>query len=487
MADIPINAVHRRIQYTSSGSAGPYNFAFAILDEGDLAVYDSTTLKILTTHYTVSLSSDGTGSITFTSGNEPASSNIVTITSDQAVARTSDFTTGGDFKAATINDELDRITIIQQQLESLVRRCIQIDAFANRDISDSGAGPLAFPYDDTVADQADKAVVFGAAGTTLVAGPSTTDISSAATNATAAATSATASATSATAASTPATAASTSATAAATSATNASSSADAAAATAAGIRWKDRTKAATTANITLSGAQTIDGISIVASDRVLVKNQSSSEDNGIYIAAAGAWARATDMDAWLEVPSAACAVEQGTVNADRTYICTADTGGTLETTAITWAQFGGGDVVAANNGTEFTESTFKTNLNMEAGVDFQAYDADTLKADTADVLTAGFANTIHDLGTITSGTVTPNEANGNMQKMVNNGAHTLAVPANDCTMIIQVTNDSSAGTVTTSAYDIVDGDSLTTTNGDDFFYYITNMGTFTLLTVKALQ
>jgi len=71
--------------------------------------------------------------------------------------------------------------------------------------------------------------------------------------------------------------------------------------------------------------------------------------------------------------------------------------------------------------------------------------------------------------------------------MVNNGAHTLAVPANDCTMIIQVTNDSSAGTVTTSAYDIVDGDSLTTTNGDDFFYYITNMGTFTLLTVKALQ
>jgi len=101
MADIPINAVHRRIQYTSTGSAGPYSFAFAILDEGDLAVYDSTTLKTLTTHYTVSLGSAGTGSITFTSGNEPTSGNIVTITSDQAVARTSDFTTGGDFKAAT--------------------------------------------------------------------------------------------------------------------------------------------------------------------------------------------------------------------------------------------------------------------------------------------------------------------------------------------------------------------------------------------------
>jgi len=167
MADIPINAVHRRIQYTSTGSAGPYSFAFAILDEGDLAVYDSTTLKTLTTHYTVSLGSAGTGSITFTSGNEPTSGNIVTITSDQAVARTSDFTTGGDFKAATINDELDRITIIQQQLESLVRRCIQLDAFANRDISDSGAGPLAFPYDSTPADQANKFILFDAAGTAL--------------------------------------------------------------------------------------------------------------------------------------------------------------------------------------------------------------------------------------------------------------------------------------------------------------------------------
>jgi len=129
----------------------------------------------------------------------------------------------------------------------------------------------------------------------------------------------------------------------------------------------------------------------------------------------------------------------------------------------------------------------RTTLGLAIGTNVQAYDADTLKADTADVLTAGFANTIHDLGTITSGTVTPDEANGNMQKMVNGGAHTLSVPANDCTLIIQVTNDGSAGTVTTSAFDIVDGDDLTTTNGHDFFYYITNMDSFSLLTVKALQ
>ena len=115
------------------------------------------------------------------------------------------------------------------------------------------------------------------------------------------------------------------------------------------------------------------------------------------------------------------------------------------------------------------------------------YDADTLKADTADVLTAGYACTVHDAGTKASGTYTPDEADGNMQKAVNGGAHTLAVPANDCTLVIQYTNNASAGTITTSAYTIVDGDTLTTTNGHDFFFYITNSDAFSLLTVKALQ
>jgi hypothetical protein len=115
------------------------------------------------------------------------------------------------------------------------------------------------------------------------------------------------------------------------------------------------------------------------------------------------------------------------------------------------------------------------------------YDADTLKADTADVLTAGFAVTIHDAGTKSSGTYTPDEADGNMQKFVNGGAHTLAPPANDCTLVLQQTNNASAGTITTSGFTLVDGDDFTTTDGDDFFLYITNSDAFSLLTVKALQ
>ena len=125
MADIPINDVARRVQFTSSGSAGPYSFSFAVLSTSDLAVYQNATLKTLTTHYTVSLSADGTGTITFTSGNAPASGVIVTINSDQAVARTSDFTTGGDFKAATINDDLDRLTISDQQIAEITNRAVR--------------------------------------------------------------------------------------------------------------------------------------------------------------------------------------------------------------------------------------------------------------------------------------------------------------------------------------------------------------------------
>lgn len=81
-----------------------------------------------------------------------------------------------------------------------------------------------------------------------------------------------------------------------------------------GLTPKAPVKAATTANITLSGAQTIDTISIIAGDRVLVKNQTSSQNNGIYVAAAGAWSRSTDMDSLTpidEVNGAWVAIQQG--------------------------------------------------------------------------------------------------------------------------------------------------------------------------------
>lgn len=103
--------------------------------------------------------------------------------------------------------------------------------------------------------------------------------------------------------------------------------------------WKAPVKAATTANITLSGAQTIDGISIIAGDRVLVKDQTTGSENGIYVCAAGAWARSTDADTASEVEGMALTVQQGTSNADTTWLQTADNV-TLGTTSLVFTQIG---------------------------------------------------------------------------------------------------------------------------------------------------
>lgn len=93
-----------------------------------------------------------------------------------------------------------------------------------------------------------------------------------------------------------------------------------------GIRWKSPVKALASSNITLSGAQTIDGVSIVAGDRVAAIGQTTASARGIYVAAAGAWTRASDLAAGSSAASIVFAVEQGTAAGDRRYYCTNDTG-----------------------------------------------------------------------------------------------------------------------------------------------------------------
>jgi hypothetical protein len=109
-----------------------------------------------------------------------------------------------------------------------------------------------------------------------------------------------------------------------------------------GLDIKTAVRAATTGNITLSGAQTIDGVSVIAGDRVLVKAQSTGSQNGIYVAAAGAWARATDADTSAEVkPGMFTFVAEGTAGGDKGYVLTTDAPITLNTTALTFTQFSG--------------------------------------------------------------------------------------------------------------------------------------------------
>lgn len=163
-----------------------------------------------------------------------------------------------------------------------------------------------------------------------------------------------------------------------------------------GLDAKPSVRAATTANITRSAPQTIDGVSVIAGDRVLVKNQTAPAENGIFVVAAGAWTRATDMEVWAEVPNAFCFVEEGTTQADTSWVCTSNAGGTLDTTAITFVQFGAAGSYSAGNGLQLVGSTFSVLL-----------DGATLSVSGTGLrISASYAgqNTITTLGTVTTGT-----------------------------------------------------------------------------------
>jgi hypothetical protein len=133
-----------------------------------------------------------------------------------------------------------------------------------------------------------------------------------------------------------------------------------------GLNAKRSVLCATTTNITLSGVQTIDTIFCNIGTRVLVKDQTSPAENGIYIVQASAWYRASDMNTWSEVPSAYTFIEAGATNSDQGWTCTADFGGTLDTTAINWIKFSTQGTILAGNA--LTKSGNTLNVNVGASI-----------------------------------------------------------------------------------------------------------------------
>lgn len=136
-----------------------------------------------------------------------------------------------------------------------------------------------------------------------------------------------------------------------------------------GIDWKASVRAATTTNVTLASdlenGDTLDGVTLATGDRVLVKNQSTGSENGIYVvAASGAPTRSTDADTDAELTASfAVFVEEGTANADSGYVLTTDGAITVGTTALTFTQFTGLGQVVAGDGLSKTGNT----LNVTAG------------------------------------------------------------------------------------------------------------------------
>jgi len=134
-----------------------------------------------------------------------------------------------------------------------------------------------------------------------------------------------------------------------------------------GLKPKQAVKCATTGDITLSGLQTIDTYTTLAGDRVLVKNQTNTAENGIYIAASGTWTRSSDMDVWSEVPGSYTVALNGSTNLDTGWACTAAETGTIGVTAMPWVQFSGSATYYAGTGLTLAANTFSiTNTGVTA-------------------------------------------------------------------------------------------------------------------------
>jgi hypothetical protein len=215
-----------------------------------------------------------------------------------------------------------------------------------------------------------------------------------------------------------------------------------------GISWKQPVNAATTANITLSGAQTIDAVSVVAGDRVLVKDQTAQADNGIYVAAAGAWSRSPDADTYDEMISALVFVESGG-QAGGAFYCPIQPGGTLGVTAITWNNFSVGGVYFAGTGLNLSGGdTFNlSNTTVAAGSYGSGSAVGTFTVNAQGQLTAAADTNIAIAATqITSGTIDSARLSGTYSGITGVGTLTNLTVSNPITGSIT----GNAGTATTA-------------------------------------
>ena len=143
-------------------------------------------------------------------------------------------------------------------------------------------------------------------------------------------------------------------------------------ATSQGLDVKDSCVAATTANITISTAlnngDTLDGVTLATNDRVLVKDQSTASENGIYVVGSSP-ARAADLAAGADAAGMFTFVEQGTVNADNGFVCTSNKGSAVTgTTNLTLAQFSGAGQITTADGLQKSGNTISVDLKANGGL-----------------------------------------------------------------------------------------------------------------------
>lgn len=174
-----------------------------------------------------------------------------------------------------------------------------------------------------------------------------------------------------------------------------------------GLAFKQPAVVTTSANITLSGLQTIDSVALAAGNRVLVRSQTNQADNGIYVAAAGAWARAADANTYDEYLGAYLFILEGTIWGGSAWVCTNQRGGTLGVTPITFVQFSNNATYTAGTGLQLIGFQFSmVNTGVTAGAYGSASSVPTYTVNAQGQLTlAADVSIAINANQITSGTI----------------------------------------------------------------------------------
>ena len=238
-----------------------------------------------------------------------------------------------------------------------------------------------------------------------------------------------------------------------------------------GLDVKDSVKAATTANITIATAlnngDTLDGVSLSTNDRVLVKDQSSASENGIYIVGSSP-ARADDMAAGSDAAGAFMFVESGTVNGDNGFVCSSDKGSAVVgTNNLTFVQFSGAGQITAGDGLDKSGNTLSLDLKSNGGLVFESTElavnlsassiTGTLAVSDGGTGATSASNARSNLGLVIGTDVEPHSDKlTELATMAQNTADALADLTNTEVGILD------GATVTTAELNIMDGDTSAT-------------------------